>query len=76
MARRKRSRGLGSWRDGSPRVRAIRARQLCRDVQEIRQSDPLALRTACRRLRELLSPFGYEDPAARIRARACGCPVR
>ena len=76
MARRKTSQGLGSWLDTSPRVQALRARQLCRAVKEAQQYDPLALRTACRRLRELLSPFGYEDPAARIRARACGCPVR
>jgi len=54
--------------------RAARARRLCREVQGVH--DLAAKATTCRRLVETLSEFGWESPEAKIRARACGCPVR
>jgi Glu-tRNA(Gln) amidotransferase subunit E-like FAD-binding protein len=69
MSRRRRC-SLGSL---SP-SQALRARRLCRVVQTT--ADPEVKVATCRRLVEALSEFGHEDPAARIRARACGCPMR
>jgi hypothetical protein len=63
-------RGFGelSW------FQTTRARRLCRQVQAA--SSEGEKHSVCKRLREALSEFAPEDPGARIRARACGCPVR
>ena len=68
MARR--SRGLGlTYRS---RVHRGNPRALCRLARE---ASPEMLPLVCRKLLEALSEFGRESPEARIRARACGCPV-
>lgn len=58
-----------------PTARRERARRLCALAQRQARIDPEALARTCRDLRQELSPFAYEEPAAKIRARACGCPV-
>jgi hypothetical protein len=54
-------------------LQATKARNLCIMAK---QADPRDREAICRRLIETLSAFGRDDPEAKIRARACGCPVR
>jgi len=69
----KRSKPLGiTYRS---RVRREDVRVLCRRVQWARANAPELMPETCDRLVRSLSEFGREDPEARIRARACGCPV-
>lgn len=70
MPRRRSHRSLGFVRL-APR-QAEKAQRLCRMAQREQGEELLA---TCRKLRETLSQFGHEGPEARIRARACGCPV-
>lgn len=70
MPRRRSHRSLGFVRL-APR-QAEKAQRLCRMAQREQGEELLA---TCRKLRETLSQFGHEEPEARIRARACGCPV-
>lgn len=67
----------GRWRRQDDAVR------LCRAAQRAKREAPqfLApicrrlLAPICRRLRESLAGFAPEGPEAKIRSRACGCPV-
>ncbi len=58
-----------SWRRQDDAVR------LCRAAQRAKREAPQFLAPICRRLRESLAGFGPEGPEAKIRSRACGCPV-
>ena len=58
-----------SWRREEDAVR------LCRAAQRAKREAPHLVQPVCRKLREALSGFGREEPEARIRSRACGCPV-
>ncbi len=64
--------GLGGSYLPWPQV--ARARALCHAVAKAESAQER--QAVCRRLHEALSPFGRDDPEAKIRARACGCPVR
>jgi hypothetical protein len=65
-------RGLGVTSASRPRREDARA--LCRAAQAAR-GRPEDLRPICARLVQSLSRYAREEPGARIRARACGCPV-
>ncbi len=58
------------------RVRRENVRVLCERAQWARSNAPEAMSEICDRLVRSLSDHGREDPEAKIRARACGCPVR
>ncbi len=51
------------------------AAKLCRAVQRAKREAPHLVQPICVRLREAMASFGRESPDAKIRSRACGCPV-
>ena len=69
----RRNRGLGI----TYRSRVLREdpRALCRRAQWAARKSPGSLPSICMRLVQSMSDMGREDPEARIRSRACGCPV-
>ncbi len=73
MARRTSS--LGFILRPSRNDRMHEAVKLCRAVQRARREAPHLVQPVCRKLRETLASFGRESPEAKIRSRACGCPV-
>lgn len=67
-------RGLGvTYRS---RVKRGNPRMLCRMARFASQDQPEALHDVCRQLVQSLAQFGYEEPAAKLRAHACGWTIR